>query len=291
MLKRSASRILVLTVAALVSVWNPDTGNAADPFYDRLLHDGLGAYDNGDYPLAAGSLRLACFGLLDEPMVLARGLTYLALAQAAIDDEPAFIRTFGRIIEIELRFQAFSQLELDPDLRRTYDAHLQRWIALDELSRAPVFRPVARAKFEAQVRELTPEERRSELERLVAAEPEDSSWRLLLAELELESDEFDAVLTATGEMLTRDPQLERALCLRARANAATGRCELALADLDSCYEFADRMVLTETKLRCLVHLRDWQGAAALLNEIPPGGRNEAPFRQLGHEIRKGLADE
>ncbi len=163
----------ILVVAIFAVLLNPDTGSAADPFYNRLLEDGIQAHDRGDHALAVKNLRLACFGLLDEPNVLARGLTYLALAQAEIGDDEPFSRTFRRILEIENKFQAFSPLDLDADLRQAFEAHLHRLIAVDVLDRSPAFHQLARRKLEEQIHAMAPAELRLELERLVAAAPDD----------------------------------------------------------------------------------------------------------------------
>ena len=57
---------------------------AADPFYVGLMESGSRDYLRGDYPAAAHKLEIACFGLLDEPQLLTRGLIRLALAQAGV---------------------------------------------------------------------------------------------------------------------------------------------------------------------------------------------------------------
>ena len=59
---------------------------AADPFYTDLKSAGMRAYDRGDYDSALRDLRIASFGFLDEPDLLAEALTYLAMAQAASGD-------------------------------------------------------------------------------------------------------------------------------------------------------------------------------------------------------------
>ncbi len=282
-----ARRVSIFAFAVFVPFMLADAAKASDPFYDRLLRDGIDAYEGGDHAVAARSLRLACFGLLEEPKVLARGLTYLALAQAELGDELEFSKTFGRILEVERRFRSFSLLELDADLRQIFDAYLYRWITLDRLERALVFRQVALRKRASRVLELSPAERRLELKRLVAAEPENSTWGLLLAELQLASGEFEAVLEAAEAALVRDPRLEQALCLRGRAGAATSSCEQALADLESCHESVDRMALTEARLGCLIQLRDWQSASRLLAEVPPAQQKKPPFRQLARDLKKG----
>ncbi len=280
-------RVGVLAVTILIPIWLAVPSRASDPFYNRLMQDGIGAYGIGDYESAAKSLRLACFGLLDEPLVLARGLTYLALAQAQLGDEEKFVTTFERILEVERRFQGFSQLELSPDLQLTLDTHVHAWIPLDLLRRAPAFSEVARRKQESAILEMEPAERRLELERLVAVEPESPLWGLLLAELQLDSGDYEAVQTAVEGVLARDPTLGRALCLRGRAGAKMGSCQQALVDLESCHDPMDPMELIEARLRCHVRLSDWQSASTLLAEVPPDRQKRTPFRQLARDIRKG----
>ncbi len=280
-------RILILGFAVLRVLGHPDAGSATDPFYDRLLQDGIEAHDRGDQQAAVKNLRLACFGLLDEPTVLARGLTYLALAQATIDDQAGFSGTFDRILEVERRFGAFSQLDLGADLRESLEAHLERWIPYELLDRAPAFREAARRKLEARIFDLPAEKRRPELQRLAAAEPERAAWGIQLAELELGSGNYQAALAAADQLLAHDPALDQARCLRGQAGVATGACEQALVDLESCQELEYRPSLAEDKLECLVRLRDWQSASTLLGEIPADRRRKSPFRQLAREIRKG----
>ncbi len=283
----SDRRFRALVIASLGLLWPAATMAATDPFHSRLLREGIQAYQTGDAGAAAKSLRLACFGLLDEPPVLARCLTYLAAAQGDLGDEDAFAATFDRILEVERRFEAFSQLDLDTALRGDLEAYLEQWIAPEALASAPSFLHVARRKLEARIAEGSPEERRRELERLVALEPEEARWHLLLAELELGDGDYPTALAAAEAALARDPQLERATCVRARAGAATGACAQALADLDACGEQVATPVLRETRLRCLIAVGNWQDAAAVLSELPTGDRSRAPFRQLAREVRRG----
>ncbi len=284
----SRHRSGVFAAALLVALCLPDAGSAADPFYQRLLRDGIQAHDGGDYELAVENLRLACFGLLEEPIALARGLTYLALAQANLEDRAAFTGTFDRILEVERRFEAFSQLDLSPDLRHSLQGWLELWIEFDVLDGVPAFRQAARRQLAARVVDLPVEERRPVLQQLVAAEPERSAWGLQLAELEFQRGDFEAVLAAADQVLAQDPGLGRARCLRGRAGGALELCEQALADLESCDELEGPRSLAALKLRCLVQLRDWQGASALLDRVPRASLRKTPFRQLAREVRRGL---
>src|SRR5436853_2917424 len=82
---------------------------AVDPFYLSLLRDGQLAFDRKDYRAAARHLRLACFGMLEEPRPLADCLARLALAQDRAEDLDGFRETFKRLAEVEERFNAYTQ--------------------------------------------------------------------------------------------------------------------------------------------------------------------------------------
>ena len=119
---------------------------AIDPFYQTLLRDGQHAYDRKDYQAAAHDLRLACFGMLDEPRQLADCLVRLALAQDRLNDLEAFRDTFQRLVEIEERFKAYSQAELAPELRAGLEQRLAARIPAATLAGAPAFRSTIPAK-------------------------------------------------------------------------------------------------------------------------------------------------
>jgi hypothetical protein len=90
---------------------------AVDPFYQGLLRDGQLSLDRKDYGTAARQLRLACFGMLDDPRPLADCLSRLLLAQDGAGDVEGFRDTFRRLTEVEDRFQGYSPGEIAPGLR------------------------------------------------------------------------------------------------------------------------------------------------------------------------------
>ena len=112
---------------------------AVDPFYQGLLRDGQLAFDRKEYATAARVLRLACFGMLDEPRPLADCLSRLALAQDGTGDAPGFRETFQRLLEVEDRFKGYSQGELPPELRATLEARLATRLPAATLAGAPAF--------------------------------------------------------------------------------------------------------------------------------------------------------
>jgi hypothetical protein len=110
---------------------------AADLFYMDLLRDGVHAYDRGDFGVAARHFRLACFGMLDEPKLLGECLARLALAQDKGTDVAGFRETFGRLVEVEERFQGYSQSSLPPALRTALEQRMAALIPAPTLAASP----------------------------------------------------------------------------------------------------------------------------------------------------------
>jgi hypothetical protein len=126
--------LLLLLLAASPAV------AAVDPFYQGLLRDGQLSLDRKDYPTAARQLRLACFGMLDDPRPLADCLSRLVLAQDGANDFEGVRETFRRLTEVEDRFKGYSQAEIAPELRAAVEARLAARIPAATLASAPAFR-------------------------------------------------------------------------------------------------------------------------------------------------------
>lgn len=259
----------------------------ADPFYEQLLADGIAAHARGDYPAAAQDLRLACFGLLDEPKTLAECLAYLAISQAEIGDVAAFGQTFERILEVERLDGAFSSLELRPDLRSAFELRVEQWIPYEKLARSPTFRRIARRKRLLEIREMPPDVARLELEQRIIAEPDYAPWRLLLAEMSLAAGDATSALAAADTVLARGSTSPAAACIRGKAHAALGDCQSAFEDLAACEGLESPSRLVEIRIRCHMGLRAWDEAAVLLDGLSIEERQSAPFRQLGKQIKRG----
>lgn len=116
---------------------------AAEPFYDSLLRQGVQQYDREEFASAAQTLRLACFGLLDEPLVLGGCLSRLALAQDRAGDAEGFQETFRRLAEVEERFQGYSRSDLPPEVRTALEQRIGARIPASTLRSIPTFRALA----------------------------------------------------------------------------------------------------------------------------------------------------
>lgn len=144
MTQRRTVRRLALAVAcalvfALTSAGAAPTGAEVHPHYEQLLERGTFALEAGDGAEAARLLRLACFGMLEDPPALADCLTRLALAQAAAGDDEGFGATFRRLVEVEERFDGYGDAESPAGMRAAFEAEVAARIPARVLAATPAF--------------------------------------------------------------------------------------------------------------------------------------------------------
>ena len=279
---------LPVIVAVLLTVLVAVSARAADPFYLRLLRLGTDAYNRRDYQTAARELRIGCFGLLDEPQLLADGLTRLALAQGANGDEAGFRETFLRLSEVEEKFQAYSRADIPKDVRSAFEQLVVQTIPQSTLSGIAAFARLVPTRQDG-VAKLPPAQRRKELTRLIKAEPKELSWRLMLAELELaEGNPREAHAAADGA-LRQSPGKADALKLRGLALAADRKWSQAESDLKACGLASSDPRVAGALLSCLVDQKRWQEANDLAAHLPPDVAKDRTVQQLTLAAAGGLA--
>jgi hypothetical protein len=122
----------VRALAAVLAVLPAVPATAADSFYDDLERQGIRAAAAGDPAHAVKLLRLACFGLLEEPPRLAACLAHLLTAQAGAGDEEGFERSLKRLLEVDQRFQGYSRAELSESVRSRPELRFYSAVALFE---------------------------------------------------------------------------------------------------------------------------------------------------------------
>lgn len=267
-----------------------------DPFYSNLLTRGQAARIAGD-PAAVNMLRIACFGMLEAPPRLAGCLVELALAQAGstgapdeglrIQDPGGFDESVRRLTDIERRFQAYTEASQDASLLPTNVAStFQKLLAArapsSMLDSIPAFREAAVQRRTQELERLAPEARQSELEQLMALQPQEPRWRHELAQLALDAGDVERGF----ELATQLPVAAYA-CTRSRARAAVGDCAGAVAEAASCSAPVPEAVWS-AQLTCMVAASDWRAASDLLNRLPAHLRSQKTYRRLARSVARGL---
>jgi Flp pilus assembly protein TadD len=260
--------------------------SVVDPFYVDLLRAGSLAYDRGDSVTAARDLRVACFGLLDDPRALADCLVRLAVAQGAGNDVEGFRDTFRRLIEVEDRFGAYGRLDLPPELRTSFEQRVLAIIPTTTLEALPAWQYLLSRKAEEQVASLGPPERRRELEARLKKEPKSVTWNVLLSELDLDEGRIEPALSRAEQVATFAPQDARALCLRGVTRAWARRCALAVVDLETCPRARRESRYATALLGCWVELGQWRPAADLAGALPPALKGERRIADLIKQVEQ-----
>lgn len=234
---------------------------APDAFYLALLRDGKSEMRRGDAVAAKKSFRLASFGFLEQPVLLAEGLVRLGLAEAALNDREAFVATFSRLAEVEEHFAAYLPAALSADERQAFEAKALEWVTPEVLHALPSFAPLLARKTEIDFAKLSPRDRIRELEKRSAAEPANPHWKVLLAEDEAAGDHSAKVL-ARLEGVPDGAENGSVGCLRGRASARLKRCEEAVVAFGACATVTSDALLAEAQLTCLVSLDRSENARA-----------------------------
>ena len=298
---RAGAGALLLAAAMLAAagvlglVGAPAARAATDPFYLDLMRDGMQAYDRGDYATAAKQLRLACFGVLDDPEPLAGCLTRLGLAQAAAGNVDAFRETFRRIVEIETRFGAYTKTDLPAEVRAAFEQRALAAVPASTLDAIPVWKALLNRKQEAQIAQLPPRERRRQLEDRLAKEPRGITWNLMLVDLDLAEGKNAAALARAEATAALAPRDARVLCARGLARAAGNRCGEAVADLEACSVATaaggaglagDGPRSATALLGCRVELGQWRQAEEQVRGLPAALRKDRKIAALMQQVAK-----
>ncbi|MCH7666769.1 MAG: hypothetical protein IH936_12660 [Acidobacteria bacterium] len=161
--KLGPTRLLLLFLLAGVM---PQPAEAADIFYTRLLERGVRDLELGMTDEAQKKLRTACFGFLDEPVLLAEGLMQLGRAQALAGNAADLTDTAERLVEIEDRFNAYSSF--NGDLKTLFESSLRSALRDALLKRMPLFIHLTAAiePTAQKAKPLTPRQRRKATGRL-----------------------------------------------------------------------------------------------------------------------------
>jgi len=278
-----AAPATLVAVLALAGATLAAAQPAADPFYLGLLREGRTSLARGDAARAAKELRVACFGLLDQPPLLGECLVRLALAQGELGDRDAFGETFDRIEAIEERFQAYTLAALSPEERKAFEDRALDWIAPEILRTLPSFAPRLARRAEESLAKLAPRERQRELERRAAAEPGNPRWRVLLAEEEVAKERWKEALERL-KGVAGEAEAGRAGCLSGLALARLERCTEALPPLAACAATQQNAALAEARLGCHVETRSLDAGRAFAATLDPKVASAPAIKKLQEKL-------
>ncbi len=230
---------------------------------------GEAAYLEKRLPEAIDKLKIASFGLLENPPRESEALVYLALAQTAAGRISGADATLGRFLEVERRFAPFAKMKLDANVRSEFQAVLLRRVSPSTLLAVPSLAGLVETE-EQKIAKLPPKERWKAYEAGARREPEEPRWALDLARESFGMGDLKAAVEWSTKALELDPSSAEGHALRAHAYVLRGECALARADLQalSPAELDGRPTLVADRFVCFVELKEWASAAEASRSVP-----------------------
>ena len=286
---RSAGwRLTVVASLIFATAWAAALSAIPDPFYVSRLREGSVDLERGEYRRAAESLRIACFGLLEEEDLLAECLVSLALAAVGEGDLDAFETSFRRIVEAEQLVGLYTGAQIPPELLEKFELEVSRRVAAATLRDFVPLSHLVTKREDDRLAGLSPRHKRHEIARRQVEEPEELRWPLTLAQLEHDEDRPREALAAAAAVLELDPDHDQGRCIRGWALSRQQRCASAIAALESC-AWIDELDFAVGLLACHVELEQWQKAAAVRDELPDPWAATGRVSRLGKVIDRRLA--
>jgi Flp pilus assembly protein TadD len=242
---------------------------AGDDFYQQRLQAGIEAYRAKRLQEAVDELRIAAFGMLEQPTVLLDTLARLALAQQAVGRTADAEFTLNRFIEVERKFNNWGQSQLEPELKKRFEALLREKISSETLLAISSLADLVETE-EKRIAKLSRKEKQKALLAAHERDPKNPKWPLELAREAASRDGHKETISWASQTLELDPKNEEALVLRAKALTARKDYEAALRDLkDLDAKAYERLpALNADLFVCQVGAKDWAAARPLFDQIP-----------------------
>jgi len=246
----------------------PDAARC-DEFYEARLKSGETAFLDKRLADAIDNLRIAAFGLLENPPLESEALVYLALAQSGVGKSIDSDATLGRFVEVERRFAPFAKARLDPTIRANFQALLLSRVNPSTLLGVPGLAGLVETE-EQRIAKLPPKERWKAYEAAARREPAEPRWALDLARESFALGDLKSAIAWSTRGLELDPSSAEGHSLRAHAWVLSGNCAAAKADLQalSVADLEGRPTLVADRFVCLVELKDWTPAAEAARALP-----------------------
>lgn len=247
----------------------------AEDFYEQQLRAGKSDRAAGKLVEAADELRIAAFGFLDRPPLLADALVNLALAQSALG-YAALPQTLDRFLEVERRFAAYVPAEIDRQTRTAFESLLLKSEPRSTLAAIPSLLPLTRSDAQ-KVSHLPVEKRAAAYEEGSRRAPSDVEWPLAAATDAANRGLDDDAIRWSRRALNVDKENDAARAVLAHALTRRSECREVLSQISrlSAEALKQHPELAGDQFVCLMAEKRWSDAETAVAKLPDAVRQRA----------------
>ena len=276
-----------VAVAASLAIGSISSATA-DEFYERQLRAGKADFEARRVTEAANELRVAAFGFLDQPSLLAEALVRLAVAQNTLGLKSEVTKTLDRFVDVEQRFAPYKTLSIEPQIKSSFETLALSSLSSEVIATLPTLR---RRSIDAEMQRIAalPERKRiAAYKALIEREPKNPDWPLALAREYTAREAFKEAVQWGKRALELEPGNLQARALVAHAQASSRACGDALP-LMTDPVLKERPDLYADQVNCLVEAAKWSEAQRALANVPDSLKSRADVRQAAKVISTHVA--
>jgi len=239
-----------------------------EDFYEQQLRAGKSDRAAGKLVDASDELRIAAFGFLDRPLLLADALVNLALVQNALGHSTA-AQTVDRFLDVERRFAPYVPATIDPPTRTAFESLLLKSQPRATLAAIPSLSRLMRTDAQ-RVADLPADKRPAAYEEGSRRAPRDIEWPIAAAtDAANRNADVDAIRWSR-RALNIDRENDGARALLAHALTRHSECREALSQIArfSPDELKKRPEIVGDQFVCLTSEKRWSDAESLASKVP-----------------------
>lgn len=257
---------------------------AEDNFYEQQLVAGKTDAQANRLSRAADELRIAAFGLMQQPALLQEALARLAVVQNALGHAADLSKTLERFTQVEQRFGGYAEVQLDASVRAKFEDLVVKQVPPATLQAIPSLARLSKSEMQ-KIAELPPAQRIAAYEAGAKREPKNPQWPLALAK-EAASRELSADVIRWGTRVVElDPANREVRPLLAHARAARRECRDAFAVI-SGIDLQQNPDVYADQASCFAYASRWKEADAALARVPERLRGRPDVKQTAQLVAR-----
>lgn len=250
---------------------------AADEFYEQQLRAGKSDALANRLPQAADELRIAAFGLMQQPAMLQEALARLAVVQSALGQTAEASKTIERFMDVEQRFAQYASVQLDVPVKAKFEELVVSQVPRATLQATPSLARLANYELQ-KIAAMPAGQRLAAYEAGAQRDPKNPEWFVALMKESAARDQQVDVIRYGSRVLELDPSNKDVRPLLVHARSSRKECREALAIIAGV-DLSKNPDLYADQAVCFVQMSRWKEAETALASVPAPLKSRADVKR------------